>query len=205
MFHIRLGVGSKLLGLAVFNAMAFALIALIAALAFNRVEMLASDLARNQISGVLENAANGRELSAIFSEIDLISRNCRSGTVRGDFGGHLSVALNAAAEKLENHRYAESIAALAAATSHLFEECVEVRRATAAVNQIDHQILAELDRLENLVGRSLIDQTLAGKGTDHLDQIMTLTTGYRLPGKHAPHWQNDCRPAALCAKWPARE
>jgi hypothetical protein len=41
-FHIRPGIGKKLLGLAVLNAAAFALVAAIAALAFNRVEMLAS-------------------------------------------------------------------------------------------------------------------------------------------------------------------
>lgn len=51
MFFIRPGVGKKLLGLALFHAAAFALIAVIAATAFNRVEILATDIARNQMTG----------------------------------------------------------------------------------------------------------------------------------------------------------
>jgi hypothetical protein len=62
-FPIRPGVGKKLLGLALFHAAAFALIAVIAATAFNRVEILATDIARNQMTGVLENASIARELS----------------------------------------------------------------------------------------------------------------------------------------------
>jgi len=40
-------------------------------------------------------------------------------------------------------------------------------------------MLGELTRLEDAVGRALIDETLAGKATDYLDQIMSLTTGIR--------------------------
>jgi PAS domain S-box-containing protein len=178
-FPIRPGVGKKLLGLALFHAAAFALIAVIAATAFNRVEILATDIARNQMTGVLENASIARELSTALSEIDLISRSCRSGSASEDTGKHMSAALLATAQRNQDKQQAEAIAALSTTATELLEQCAAIRRVLLSLDGIDRQILAELATLENLIGRILIDQTLSGKSTDYLDQIMNLITGFR--------------------------
>ncbi len=179
MLHIRPGVGKRLLGLAVFNAAAFALIAGIAAVAFNRVEILASDIARTQMTGVLANASIGRELSGTFSEIELLTRSCRGGSGSGDSGERVSTSLAEIGRKEPDTQLADAINALSVTTDELLAQCAAVRRALGSVDSIDHQILAELARLEQLIGRTLIEQTLAGKATDHLDQVMTLITGFR--------------------------
>jgi PAS domain S-box-containing protein len=178
-FHIRPGVGKRLLGLAVFNAVAFALIAGIAAVAFNRVEILASEIARNQMTGVLANASIGRELFAALSEIELITRSCRGGSASENSGGRISANLAAIARKEPDKQQADAINALSVTTAELLAQCGEIRRVLGRVDSIDHRILAELTKLENLIGRTLIEQTLAGKTTDHLDQVMTLITGFR--------------------------
>ena len=179
MFFIRPGVGKKLLGLALFHAAAFALIAVIAATAFNRVEILATDIARNQMTGVLENASIARELSDALSEIDLISRSCRSGSASEDNGKRMSAALLAIAQKDQDKQQADAIAALSTTATELLDQCAAIRRVLLSLDGIDQQILAELANLENLIGRILIDQTLSGKTTDYLDQIMNLITGFR--------------------------
>lgn len=179
MFPIRPGVGKRLLGLAVFNAIAFALIAGIAAVAFNRVEILASEIARKQMSGVLANASIGRELSSAFSEIELITRSCRGRSTAEVSGERISASLADIARKEPDRQQVEAITALSVATNELLGQCAEIRRVLRGVDGIDHQILAEFTKLENLIGRTLIEQTLAGKATDHLDQIMTLITGFR--------------------------
>jgi PAS domain S-box-containing protein len=178
-FHIRPGVGKRLFALAVFNAIAFALIAGIAAVAFNRVEILASEIARNQMTGVLANASIGRELSAAFSEIELITRSCRGGSASEDSGERISRSLANIAQKEPDKQQADAITALSVATTELLGRCAAIRRVLRDVDGIDHQILAELTKLETIIGRTLIEQTLAGKSTDHLDQIMTLITGFR--------------------------
>ena len=179
MFKLRHGISRKLLGLALWNAVAFALIALIAAIAFKRVENLSVDLAHTQITSVLANASIGRELSAAFSEIDLISRSCRKGSATEDLGKRMSVALAGISQKNQDKQQADAIAALSVTATQLLDECVAIRRSLLSIDRIDQQILAELANMENRVGRTLIEETLSGKGTDYLDQIMTLITGFR--------------------------
>ena len=179
MFPIRPGVGKKLLGLALLNAAAFALVAGIAAVAFTRVEILASDIARNQMSEVLENASIARELSAEFSEIELISRSCRSGSASADLGKRASASLAGIAQKSQDNQLAATITALSATTTELLDQCSSIRGILVSVDSIDRQIMDEMARLENIIGRTLIEQTLSGKATDYLDQIMTLITGFR--------------------------
>ena len=72
--HTR--IGSKLLWLAIFIALVMGLVVLVVAIAFNRVENLSADIARHGMSEVVDNAAIGRELSMVFSDVDAVSRSC---------------------------------------------------------------------------------------------------------------------------------
>jgi len=172
-------IGRKLLWLVVFNALALALIVVTVGIAFNRVETLSADIARHEMSGVIDNASMGRELSTAFSDIDLVSRSCHGADTSGDVGKRLTVAIAEIAGKAEDKALADAMTVLSATTAQLLGECARINGTLSNVRGIDRQIQEELGRLENLIGRALIDQTLAGKSTDHLDQVMTLITGYR--------------------------
>jgi PAS domain S-box-containing protein len=175
-----IGIGGKLRWLAVFNAAAFALIATIAGVTFNRVEGLSSDIARQEMVGVIANASIGRDLSTMFSEIDLVSRGCHGDdSALVDAGRRLSAAMVDIVQKVKDDELATATVALSASTGQLLGECARINKTLTRVQGIDRQFQAELNKLENHIGRALIDQTLAGKATDHLDQIMTLVTGYR--------------------------
>jgi two-component system, sensor histidine kinase and response regulator len=179
MFRAHSGIGRKLLWLAVFNACAFALIAAIVGLAFNRVETLSADIARHEMAVVFGNASIGRELSAAFSDIDLVSRSCQGDDTSEDVNKRLTTSITKIFRKAKDQDLADAVVVLADTTTQLLDECARINATLSSVRHIDRQIQDELVRLENYIGRALIEQALAGKATDHLDQVMTLVNGYR--------------------------
>ena len=175
--HTR--IGSKLLWLAIFIALVMGLVVLVVAIAFNRVENLSADIARHGMSEMVENAAIGRELSMVFSDVDAVSRSCHGSETLEDATRLLSDSIEKISRKVSDQALAESAANLSLATTRLFYECTRINKALATLRDIDRQFQDELDKLEMLIGRAMIEQTLAGKTTEHLDQVMTLVMGYR--------------------------
>ena len=175
--HTR--IGSKLLWLAIFIALVMGLVVLVVAIAFNRVENLSADIARHGMSEMVENAAIGRELSMVFSDVDAVSRSCHGSETMEDATRLLSASIEEISRKVKDQALAESAANLSLATTRLFYECTRINKALATLRDIDRQFQDELDKLEMLIGRAMIEQTLAGKTTEHLDQVMTLVMGYR--------------------------
>ena len=175
--HTR--IGSKLLWLAIFIALVMGLVVLVVAIAFNRVENLSADIARHGMSEMVENAAIGRELSMVFSDVDAVSRSCHGSETLEDATRLLSDSIEKISRKVSDQALAESAANLSLATTRLFYECTRINKTLASLRDIDRQIQEELDKLEGLISRAMIEQTLAGKSTEHLDQVMTLVMGYR--------------------------
>ena len=175
--HTR--IGSKLLWLAIFIALVMGLVVLVVAIAFNRVENLSADIARHGMSEMVENAAIGRELSMVFSDVDAVSRSCHGSETLEDATRLLSDSIEKISRKVSDQALAESAANLSLATTRLFYECTRINKALATLRDIDRQIQEELDKLETLISRAMIEQTLVGKSTEHLDQVMTLVMGYR--------------------------
>ena len=179
MFPAHTRIGSKLLWLAIFIALVMALVVLVVAIAFKRVENLSTDIARHGMSEVVDNAAIGRELSMVFSDVDAVSRSCHGSETLEDATRLLSDSIEKISRKVNDQALAESAANLSLATTRLFYECTRINKALATLRDIDRQIQEELDKLETLISRAMIEQTLAGKSTEHLDQVMTLVMGYR--------------------------
>ena len=179
MFSLRTRIGRKLLWLTVFIALAMTLVVLLMAIAFDRIETLSADIARHGMAEVIENAATGRELSAIFSDIDALSRRCHGTEGLGETPGRLNTAIDDIARNIQDKALAEATASLALTTTRLLHECTRINNTLASLRNIDRLIQEELGKLEAMIGRAMIEKTLDGKSTEHLDQLMTLTTGYR--------------------------
>ena len=175
--HTR--IGSKLLWLAVFIALVMALIVLVVAMAFGRVEKLSTDIARHGMSEVVENAAIGRKLSAVLSDIDAVSRRCHGSEALDDAQRLLSASIEEIARNIQDKALAESTASLSLTATRLLHECTCINSTLFRLHEIDRLIQEELAKLETMIGRAMIEKTLGGKATDYLDQIMTLVAGYR--------------------------
>jgi diguanylate cyclase (GGDEF)-like protein/PAS domain S-box-containing protein len=193
-------IAGKLLWLAAITACAFILIASLVGVAFHRIGILSSEIAVHQVAAVVENATTGRALFSVLSEMDLVSRSCRGDTALEEIGPHLSGTMAGFAERAKDPGLAEAIAGLAATTTRLLGDCMTINRTMDGIRDTDAAMLGELTRLETMVGRALIDETLAGKTTDHLDQIMSLITGIRETvldmGRRIAGWEDDLSPRA---------
>lgn len=173
------GIGRKLLTLVLVNAFAWAFVAGIVWVSFDRIEDLASAIADKEMAGVFDNATLGRDLSATLSEIDRVTRNCQTQDQGERYGEDVIARLSAVTHTVQDRGLAEAINTLTATTKRLLDQCHEISQTLIALDSSDSHLLDALTALENLTSRALIEQTLAGRNTDYLDQIMTLVVGYR--------------------------
>ena len=191
-------IAGKLLWLAALNACAFVLTAVLVGDAFHRIGILSSEIAVHQVAAVVENATTGRALFSAFSDLELVSRSCRGDSVLEEIGPRLSGTMAGFAKQAKDPELADAIGGLATATTRLLDDCMTIHRTMAGIREADAAMLGELTRLENVVGRALIDDTLAGKATDHLDQIMSIITGIRETvlemGRQIAGWEDDLSP-----------
>jgi len=179
MLQLHHGISRKLIGLALFHAVMLALLAAIIGVAFDHIERLSSKIAGDEMASVIENASISRQLSAAFWEIDLLSHHCLGDASFEKVSTRLSASITGIAQKVPDQELENAITVFSSAAAQLLEECALIDQALASIQRIDRQTLAELARLENIIGQSLIDDTLAGKSTNHLDQLISLTAGFR--------------------------
>ncbi len=173
------GIGSRLIALAFANAVALALIAVIVWLAYGRIEGLSTEIAHKEMTGVFANAALGREVAIGLSDLDAAIRGCHYRNGNSGETGRIDAQLAALAGAAADPALAESIAGLALTTQHLLGKCGDIGANLDAIAGTEGYLLDQLAALDQLTSRALIDQTLAEKSTDYLDQVMALTIGYR--------------------------
>ena len=173
------GIGRKLIALALANALALALLAAIVWLAYGRIESLSTEIADKEMARVFDNAALGRSLSATLADLDTATRRCqdRDGLPRET--SPLHARLSELARSANDPSLAESIEALSATTWRLLARCGDMGVGLGAIDVTEQYLLDQLNAMEQLASLALIQQTLAGKNTDYLDQIMALAIGYR--------------------------
>ncbi len=177
-FH---GLRGKLLWLGLLNVLSFGLIVAIVVGTFHQVEDLSSKVAREQLSGVMENASIGRALATVFSDVELHVRNCHAadGKALHAARAQFDRTLESIAKRSTNTALLSTIAEFSDKTAQVLEECDQIGQTLSKVRTVDKQALTQLAELERVIGRELIDQTLGGNGVDYLYQIMALVTGYR--------------------------
>jgi len=173
------GIGGKLYVLVAIATLAVAIVVALAMNAFESVERLSGQVSAVQLRQVIDNAALGRELTTLLSEIDLAAHTCRDVGAMGSVRDAIAARLDTVRGRASDPALGDSIAALARATDGLFDACGAIGTGLGALAATDRDLLGALERLENLTGRALVEQTIAGKPVEHLDQIMTLVAGYR--------------------------
>lgn len=171
------GLRGKLYALALLTSAAMASVVLIAWVAYGHIEHLSSTLADREMARIFDNARLGRSMAESLAQIDRNTRDCRRAPppTSETAGAHLSEM----ASRTEDQALALSFAALSESTQRLQETCRSVGNRWAVIEARDHELLEDIDRFETLISRSLIAESLAGKSTEYLDQIMALTVGYR--------------------------
>lgn len=173
------GIGRKLFALVLANALALSLLAGIVWFAFGRIESLTTAIANKEMARVFKNAALGRDLLKTLSELDRTIRDYQMRDTPPRDRVQVGEQLAKLARATTDRDLAEAIDGLAATAHRLLNQCLLIGETLIDLDSSDRHLLEELAALEQLTSRALIEETLAGKSTDYLDQVMALVTGYR--------------------------
>jgi diguanylate cyclase (GGDEF)-like protein/PAS domain S-box-containing protein len=158
----------------------FLLIAGFTILSFIDVGSKSSGVARNDIGDVIHNSRMARDLSSVFSDIDLLDRTFYRNT---DFldseGKRLKGMIENARTATSDRKLVESLTSFAIQLDHFLSHCAVVNAVLHAREMIDQETHTELTRLDELISEWLIESTLEGENTDYVMQQLILVNGYR--------------------------
>ncbi|HNB44610.1 MAG TPA: EAL domain-containing protein [Burkholderiaceae bacterium] len=176
----RAGISTQLLRLTLLQVLAFALGTFSVGLVLDSVRQLLTELTGTEMARVVDNAAVARGLSAAFAEIDQVSRSCRDDVAPDSARpARLSARILAIAGAVQDPALDGPTRQLAAQAHQLLTDCAAVGESYQRLRAVDRRAFDDLSRLETVISRMMIDETLAGRSVQHLDQIMGLTTGLR--------------------------
>ena len=173
------GLGKKLIALALVNMLALSLLTVMVWLAYGRIESLSTEIAQKEMTRVLDSAALGRGVSAALSDLDAAIRACQDQNGSSSETSQIHTELVTLADSANDPALQDAIRQLAATTQRLLTNCNDTGVNLSVIAATEKFLLEQLVAAERLTSRALIDQTLAGKNTGYLDQVMALVIGYR--------------------------
>ena len=164
------------------NAMvALALLLLVAIIVatYIAVEKQSIGVIKSDMDRVVNNSAVVREITTLFGEIDVLNRafygNDEYLRVEGE---KLIRHIEEIARLSANSPLQESLQSLADQLDRFLARCTGVNASLQARNAIDREIDQQLNKLENLISRLLIDATLADEDSAYITQLLALVLGY---------------------------
>jgi len=170
---------AKLIVLAVLNGVAFVTIALVANGGFSRVETLATETVSDEMAQMLNGARLSRDISSIYIEIDRISQSCHTNRYNQAKNRLFRSSLEDISGRIKIHDLRDTFSHFNVTALLILDRCDSLNQSLKILRNIDGVIAQEIDRLEQRVGENLINETLKGRSTSHLDQLMVLAAGLR--------------------------
>ena len=160
-------------------ALAFLLLVAIIVATYIAVEKQSIGVIKSDMDRVVNNSAVVREITTLFGEIDVLNRafygNDEYLRVEGE---KLIRHIEEIARLSANSPLQEPLQSLADQLDRFLARCSGVNASLQARNAIDREIDQQLNKLENLISRLLIDATLADEDSAYITQLLTLVLGY---------------------------
>lgn len=172
-------IASKLILLAMLIILSFTVITSVTGVSFRRVEALLTQVVNDEVTGVITNAQLGRRISLLLSNIDRLSRQCSRSDLKIDEISAVNSHLDALAIHIVDPVLVRSFSGFQLSADTLLNQCVTQNNELLVLGEIEQHTERNLAHLEHLIGETLIQQTLEGKTTKHLDQLMVLVAGLR--------------------------
>ncbi|GGK70023.1 EAL domain-containing protein [Amphritea balenae] len=179
MRHPFLSIASKLIALAVLNAIAFAAISLVANGGFLRVEKLSAETVSTEMDMVVSNAMLNREISAQFLDIDHYIRSCYSESFSAGESPRLTDSLKQLTNRIHSPVFLDAFQAFNQVTQSLVNRCQALNEQLLKLHLSDRETSKHLSDLEQVIAEALIRETLLGRSVNYLDQLMVLVAGLR--------------------------
>lgn len=173
------GLGKKLIALALVNMLTLSLLIVMVWLAYSRIESFLTEIAQKEMTRVLDSAALSRGVSTTISDLDGAIRACHDQNASSSETSQIHTQLAALAGSASNPALQDALRKLASTTQHLLANCLDIGVSLGVIAGTEKYLLEQLASAEHLTSRALIDETLAGKNTGYLDQVMALVIDYR--------------------------
>ena len=141
---------------------------------------LTTGIVDTRMAQLSRNAEVSRELTLLLAQIDLYDRSIASKS--DDLATAEAALLRKSRDLLDLAESDDLQAGLSAFKTDLqryLEVARSVNRGTLAIEALTTEVWGEIDALEEHLSRWLIELTLADEGTDTIDQVLSLVTGYR--------------------------
>ncbi len=171
---------SRLLLLAAVICVAFVVITSSVLFSLNQIKDLSTDVARTQMEEVIVNSGTTRDLSALFSNISMLSFSL------GGDGSALqlrereltesAMQISARADSLPLRQEMDNLSLILA---DLIGHYRAINQLLISIEHTDRAIIGELSSFERDVSGWLIEITMKGESTQFIDQIISLLAGYR--------------------------
>ena len=195
----RAGISSKLVFMLLIVVATFAGILAIVGGAFLNVRQLASEEAVLQLDLVSKNSRTSRDLAGISSEIELLSHTFYGRDDLVDaYGRSLIGTIEGLKARSADSRIRRKIDDLEKSLNFFVGQCSRINLLLAARSAVDKESHAEIDKVENLLSRRMIEYTKRGAETYYFDELFSLVTGFReslllIGNSHNGHRGTDYR------------
>ena len=161
------------------TALAILLLVAIIVATYKVVEKRSIGVIKSDMGRVVNNSDVAREISTLFGEIDVLDRAFYGNDDYLQFEGEKLLRHFEKIKRLSaDSPLQQPLQSLADQLERFLARCAGVNASLQARNAIDREITLQLDELENLISRLLIDTTLAGEDTAYVTQLLTLVLGY---------------------------
>ncbi|MDD2899756.1 MAG: ATP-binding protein [Desulfuromonadaceae bacterium] len=196
-------ISSKLLGVVFLIMIAFAAIVAIVAWSVTRVGKLSTDESIAKLQEISKASNTARDLSLIFSEIELIRRTFYGqDDLLNNSGEQLRQDLQRVIAQTPDSPLNDSLNTLFREMKLFLAQCDAINRQLEQRSTTSQEAHQELNALEKLISRRLIDQAKQGGDKLYLEQILGLVTGYReslltvdkLHSEHIGHYGENAKP-----------
>jgi two-component system cell cycle sensor histidine kinase/response regulator CckA len=175
----NLRISTKLLLLNLMIWAAFFLIAGVVAFSFTNVRNKLTEVTNRDMARAISNSQTARELSKVFTDIDLLSHIFYG---KNDYlkseGSKLVSSVNNISERTTDPDLKKSLISLHNYIESFLDQCVAVNTGLHAIESTVRETHAELTNLENLIAELLVNYTIEGEDTAFVEQLLTLVIGY---------------------------
>lgn len=175
-----MGITAKLLAMNVAILVVFALIALVVLFSFDRIEGLLTENVVRDTGRNLENASLLRELSGVFTDVNLLAATfIKKEEFLKSKGDRLVAVTEGLASRSANPGLRAGLGDFGLKLRATLEQCRRINGIVRTQEECDRRLRTSLAKLEKIISDKKIDLILKGFDPTIMEQLGNLVTGYQ--------------------------
>ena len=172
--------GRRLLWFAAANVAAISALILLLAASFQYVGKVTSEISTNRVGALARNFQLANGLSDLYADMQTLEHTFVHNNAQvAVLSQRIHKQIANLRERYGSEQTTGRLNELNRSFERLATQYLNINKILAAIAELDRKANQQLDMLEKLISSRLIERTLRGQTTHHIDQLLSLTTGYR--------------------------